>query len=274
MDTLFWHALLFRFLQLPRLKLNPSVLAQPSQLNLLLGLVLAVYKWYNFLLCFARRFRRFWERIGVPSLRRNHLFLDNSCFKRIETRRASYFRSQSGRVWSWTLKILHVCAMKLYVVQKKSTERPGTLLLTWRHVTGFVLLCLAVCCVSTLRQRFSEAEKTQQQFQAIWEAVFLCFASTYCKYRVWKAGALLLVRFSARAFNLPLRGAQLQRFQLRRSCAEGGHDSWCRCKQRWTERKRFWAGGDLSSEKWLWPANTKAAAGLIGRFHWQADVPW
>lgn len=74
--------------------------------------------------------------------------------------------------------------MKLYVVQKKSTERPGTLLLTWRHVTGFVLLCLAVCCVSTLRQRFSEAEKAQQQFQAIWEAVFLCFASTYCKYIV------------------------------------------------------------------------------------------
>ena len=161
MDTLFWHALLFRFLQLPRLKLNPSVLAQPSQLNLLLGLVLGVYKWYNFLLCFARRFRRFWERIGVPSLRRNHLFLDNSCFKANRNPSGLLFSIAVRKsMWSLTLKILHVCAMKLYVVQKKSTERPGTLLFDMADMLQVWCCCALLCAASAhCDSVFSEAEK-------------------------------------------------------------------------------------------------------------------
>lgn len=148
MDTLFWHALLFRFLQLPRLKLNPSVLAQPSQLNLLLGLVLGVYKWYNFLLCFARRFRRFWERIGVPSLRRHHLFLDNSCFKRIETRRASYFRSQSGRVCGRERSKSCTFALWNYTLCRRSPPR-GQEPCFWHGDMLQVLCCCALLCAAS-----------------------------------------------------------------------------------------------------------------------------
>ena len=173
MNSIFWYALSFRFRQLPQYKLksssqviDSSVLAQPSLSNLLLGLLFLVHFWF----CFSRRFHRFWDQIDAQW---NHIGS--------ETIMVVSNKNKSGllvltvvrkSMLPWTLKMLHVCAMKLYVVQKRSTERPGII---WKNPV-FVETChrfyVVHCCMFVCCQRF-EAEKTQQQLQGILEAVFL-----------------------------------------------------------------------------------------------------
>ena len=105
------------------------------------------------MLCFARRFRRFWERIGVPSLRRNHLFLDNSCFKRIEARRASYFdRSQEEYVVVNAQNLARLCYETIRCAEEVHREARNC---AFDMATCYRFCAVVPCCV--LRQHTATA---------------------------------------------------------------------------------------------------------------------